>query len=129
MKAWKNAEKQAAKLLGGIRRVRVLYSESVADVIHPTLAIEVKYGKQVPIWIAKIMRPTLVNGKYLITPWVYEARDYGLYHLRQKKIKFVEDGLVQASTYSTNFPVLVMKPKGYRGVILACYWKNLRVGR
>lgn len=48
MTAWKDFEREVAKFFGGRRRVRIDYSESIGDIIHPSLSIECKYGKQVP---------------------------------------------------------------------------------
>ena len=42
MSGWKDAERQAAKILGGLRRVRIDYSESCEDVHHTKYSIEVK---------------------------------------------------------------------------------------
>lgn len=68
--AWKSAEKEVAEYFGGVRRVRVSYSESVGDVIHPEYSIEVKYGKQVPKYMVPQWPVVLtVDGvKYVTMP-------------------------------------------------------------
>lgn len=48
MKTWGRFEKEVAKALGGIRRIRISYSEVAGDVIHSFYSIECKYGKQIP---------------------------------------------------------------------------------
>lgn len=47
--AWKNAERQAAKLLGGTRNQRGAdFSKSMPDVEHPLFSVECKYRKTLP---------------------------------------------------------------------------------
>ena len=47
--AWKNAERQAAKALGGTRNPRGAdFSQSLSDVAHPLFTVEVKYRKTLP---------------------------------------------------------------------------------
>jgi hypothetical protein len=50
--AWKEAERRAAKALGGTRNKRGEdFSQSVADVSHPLFAVEVKQRKKFPqLW-------------------------------------------------------------------------------
>ena len=121
MSNWKNAERQAAKLLGGTRRVRVMYSESCEDVHHTDYAIEVKYGGQVPKWVADVKRPVILNDGLVLFKvgsgycgWVMDT----IY----KKCKFIEDGLKQASSYNPTKPaLLVMKRRGQRGMVGCMY--------
>lgn len=47
--AWKNAERQAAKALGGKRNQRGAdFSQSLPDVEHPLFSVECKYRKTLP---------------------------------------------------------------------------------
>ena len=47
--AWKQAEKQAARVLGGKRNQRGAdFSQSCPDVEHPLFTVEVKYRKALP---------------------------------------------------------------------------------
>ena len=126
MKPWKCAEKQVAKILGGRRRIRVQYSESIEDVIHPMYAIEVKYGKQIPKWV--VSRCMTVNERYILFPLEYLPR-YGLAGLIslasqwpvrvfKSKTKFIEDGLRQALSYREHgIALLCMKRPRMRGVV------------
>ena len=126
MKPWKSAEKEVANLTGGIRRVRVSYAESVGDIIHPALSIEVKYGKQVPAAV-KVTNSTF-RGDYFIMPW--RSRYFPTVIVRgTKKIKWLEGCLRQAGNYEPyKVPVVALKPKGYRGIIFVCYrWDRVRM--
>ena len=71
MKAWKALEKAVAEELGGIRNVRVSYGESACDVIHPTLALECKYGLQIPKYLRVGSMTVYVvgNKKYIVAPF------------------------------------------------------------
>lgn len=122
MKAWKNAEKQVAKLLGGIRRVRVAYSESIEDVLHKKFAIEVKYGKQVPKWVVNVKPLVCFNDEFDFV--VISSKDINkgkTYKVVRKRVKFVMDGLSQALQYDKSkkkkIPLLCLKPTRYRGII------------
>jgi len=47
--AWKNAERQAAKALGGIRNKRGAdFSQSAPDIEHALFSVECKYRKKLP---------------------------------------------------------------------------------
>lgn len=126
MKSWKLAEKETAMLLGGKRRIRVSYSESVEDVLHDIFSIEVKYGKQVPKTVV-VKEPTYYGDDYVLMP----SKDYLWMLWRGKKpvsfkrcsaTMFLHDGLTQAAKYcDKKTPVLSMKPTGHRGLIL-CFW-------
>jgi hypothetical protein len=122
MKAWKMAEKQVACLLGGIRRVRVGYAESVEDVSHDKYAIEVKYGKQIPKWIREIKVPVILNDIFYIFPMPSLVSFGRAETINRKGIKFLIDGLNQARSYNpTKRPLLVMKPPRFRGVVGCMY--------
>ena len=127
-KAWKAAEKEVAGFFGGLRRVRVSYSESVGDVIHKYYSIEVKYGKQVPKCISPELPTKLTVGgiTYCVVPsrwltvedglmtcknkwWVYKER---------KGCKFLENALEQAERYNPDLmPIVCVKPRGRHGFI------------
>lgn len=118
-KPWKSAEKQASRILCGIRRWRVSYSESVGDIIHPKLSVEVKYGKQIPA-ILRVMRPTFIAGYYLV-PSLRPNFPAVITPTKRKKIGFLECSLRQARNYDpTKIPVVALKPVGYRGIVFAC---------
>lgn len=132
MSAWKNAERQVAKILGGTRRIRVQYSESCEDVHHTQYAIEVKWGKQIPSWIAKaigIGETVLVYYSLWDRVVIFPLQDHPLSLSRdkmtkkimRKRKKFLHDGLLQAQSYSSKIPLLCLKPRGYRGII-GCMW-------
>jgi len=123
---WKAAEKEVAELVGGVRRWRVSYAESVGDIIHPTLSVEVKYGKQVPRSCI-VKNPTFL-GDYFILPW--KGRYFPTVIARDtKKIKWLDRCLRQAVNYASfKIPVVALKPNGYRGIILVCYrWDRGRM--
>ena len=120
MKNWKSAEKEVAEKLGGMRRVRASYSDSIEDVFHPTLAIEVKYGGQVPKY-CQVKHPTS-NGEYDLIPsdmwsWNIPIKKFKVAFI--KRDKFIIDGLAQAYSYNPKkTPVLCVKPRGMRGFVI-----------
>jgi hypothetical protein len=126
VKAWKEAEKQVADIFCGIRRVRVSYAESCGDIIHPVFSIEVKQGKQIPRWIAEISKPVIINETfYLICVSEDLSFSHSLVSLihapkkTRKSIKFLIDGIAQASSYDqAKRPLLCMKPPRFRGIIV-----------
>jgi hypothetical protein len=95
----------------------------VGDIIHPTLSIEVKWGKQVPAAF-KVANPTLVGGLYFVTPFKCRFSQMVILRGVKKKSKFLEACLKQASDYSPlKIPVVALKPRGYKGIILVShYW-------
>jgi len=116
MKAWKACEAEVAKLLGGIRRVRVSYGESIEDVLHPVFIIECKYGGKVPKSVVTD-HPTIF-GDYVVISTKQLGREIVKWEYRNKHLKFLERGIEQAIRYDrTKLPLLAMKPKGYRGII------------
>lgn len=130
-KRWKALEKQVAKALGGQRRVRVSYSESVEDVIHDTYAIECKYGKQVPAY-CRVKSPVVYyypNGEaFLLFPekdcWVMDDKDWHL-PLKRRDCGFVKLGLTQARGYDPKkIPILCMKSPGMRGFVIGMYYMD-----
>ena len=78
---WKNVERQAAKLFGGIRTG--CNGESRRDIEHLDLSIEVKHRKTLPDWIHKAMEQAEREKEHRI-PMVY---------LHERNMKF-EDGYV-----------------------------------
>lgn len=125
MSNWKNAERQAAKLLGGTRRVRINYSESCEDVHHTRYAIEVKYGKQVPEWVGKIKGPVLVNGLLILFPLGSSSSGPAFEDAKaiyRKKIGFIIDGMIQAHGYTPEKrPLLLMKRPRQQGLTACMY--------
>lgn len=129
MKPWKLAEKQVAKVLGGLRRHRVSYSESIEDVLHPYYSVEVKYGKQVPK-CCRVKKPTVIkSGRrwFLLIPdgfWKSEtSSEVQWIHLGgpmvNKRVKFLEKAMDQAASYSEDkIPIVGLKPRRCRGVII-----------
>ena len=120
--AWKAAERAVANVLGGTRRVRINYSESCEDVHHTKYAVEVKYGLQVPVWVRKIKEPILVNDLVVLFPLgSFASRSFSEAKSINKKIKFIIDGMIQASSYCrteggpTKPPLLCMKGPRQRG--------------
>lgn len=122
-KAWKELEKTVAKLLGGIRRVRVSYSESIGDVIHPIFSIEVKWGKQIPKCVVTD-HPTIF-GDYVVISTKQLGEDIVKWEYRNKHLKFLEKGIKQAIRYDrSKIPLLAMKPRHFRGVIFAMRYND-----
>lgn len=127
-KAWKQAERQVASLIGGLRRSRGAdWSESIEDVIHDKFAVEVKYGKQIPKYVQQDRLTVMLGDKSHYVVFTLEQdkrRSEGRFEYR-KSIKFIEHGIRQAMRYDktgTKIPLLAMKPKRYRGIIFCCRW-------
>jgi hypothetical protein len=78
---WKNVEREAAKLFGGVRTG--CNGESRRDVEHPKLSIEVKHRKTLPDWLHSAMGQAVREAESR-TPIVY---------LHERHMKF-EDGYV-----------------------------------
>jgi hypothetical protein len=122
MKAWKQAEKEVAKWLGGFRRVRVGYGERIGDIGHPYHTVEVKWGKQIPK-VCRVKHPTLLitsKASWLLTPssWTY-AYIMRPVRVKRKRCKFLEDAFEQALRYDPDkVPLVGLKPKGYRGFVM-----------
>ena len=122
-KPWKSLEKAAAKLLGGQRRVRVSYAESVEDVLHPRYGIECKYGKQVPGY-CKVKEVTRLNDDYLLVPSDCFGKRNGKWEEKTVgyDLEFLQKGMAQAQSYdSEKIPVLCLKPQRWSGFVL-CFW-------
>ena len=60
-RAWKDLEREVAKYMRGKRYVRIDYSESAPDVLHPKFSIECKYRAKLP---------------YLFTQGMVQAKRY-----------------------------------------------------
>ena len=127
-KPWKEAEKEVSRMLGGVRRVRVSYSESIEDVSHPKYAIEVKWGLHIPKWVRKVKEPVLVNDLVVLFPLgSFASRSFSEAKSINKKIKFIIDGMIQASSYCraeggpTKPPLLCMKGPRQRGLVGCMY--------
>lgn len=125
-KCWKSFEKEVAEFFGGKRVIRVSYGESSPDVLHPTLAIECKYGNQVPKSL-RVSAPTrfMSNGKPIIGFPAGELKKNNTVFEDCEKhcMKFCIDGLVQAMSYEEcagKLPVLCLKAPRMRGFVVVC---------
>lgn len=121
MQAWKRTEKAVAEALGGVRRVRVSYSESVGDIVHPHYSIEVKYGKQVPKYCI-VKKPTMLkceDRNYKLMPSKFMNDTFHVYDYEEcARDKFLADCFWQARQYSDKTPLVCMKPPRYHGFII-----------
>ena len=132
--AWKKAEVEAAKLLGGTRRVRINYSESVEDVIHAKYAIEVKQGNQIPKYciVKEPVIYTTVSDAYIL----FHSSDIDILEDRtsrgwliqtqeQKNCEFIEKAIEQARSYDRKkVPLVCLKPCYFRGLILVMHYSD-----
>lgn len=120
-KSWKALEREVAKALGGIRRVRVGYGESVEDVIHGKFAIEAKYGRQVPKY-CHVKVPTVLNEAYVLVPDKLWNGVYGRCRVERSvgyDLEFLQKGLAQAQQYNLDkIPLLCLKPVRRRGFVM-----------
>lgn len=120
-KAWKDFEREVATAFGGKRRIRISYSESCEDIIHPTLAIECKYGLQVPL--ASVVNDPTDRDSFVLIPSEklnYLERQVGMdgfYPVAGKSGRiFFRLGLEQARMYASDkTPLLCMKRPRQRG--------------
>ena len=123
MKPWKMLEKKVAKELGGLRRIRVSYSESIGDVLHKKYSIECKYGKQVPAY-CNVSYPTYLYTKghrYLLTPSDYIGRPVLCFDREDRNIRgeFLEKAFRQARQYAPKKqPIVCVKPRYRRGFVM-----------
>jgi hypothetical protein len=64
VKDWKGCERRVAELLGG-QRIPVTGRQrgEVPDIEHPTLSIECKSRKKLPIWIENAMRQAEASAR------------------------------------------------------------------
>ena len=126
---WKAFEKEVAVFFGGLRAVRIDYAESIGDVIHDRLAIECKYGNQVPSYVkvdvltvyehetnlyVACPASKMEGGRYVISGITYKIL---------KRALFLERGLQQASGYAENkgkIPVLCCKPQRFNSFVVVC---------
>jgi len=93
---WKRFEAQTAVALGGMRRVRIRYSESIEDVHHILYSIECKYGKSIP------------NKA-----------------LKGKQCKFLDRAWEQAVGYNPDkIPLVCLKRPRMRGFIIISDYSN-----
>lgn len=121
---WKAAEKEVAEYFGGHRRLRVQYDERIGDIIHPTLSIEVKYGKCIPKYLQINNSTTLCVGTavYLLTLSTQEdiLKTAGIYEVKKKKqVVFLEQAFNQAQSYNPTLePVVCVKAAGMTGFII-----------
>ncbi len=131
-KAWKNAEREVAESLGGVRVVRLSYSESSPDVLHPSLAVEVKYGDQVPKHL-NVDGPTILTSRktgfcYTLMPYKSLFEQHIFYDRREvASCGFLERGLAQAKSYPDTqgkMAVLCLKPKRYRTFIICMLFQD-----
>ena len=116
MTSWKLAEKEVARYFGGTRRVRIMYSEEIGDIIHPEYSIEVKYGKQVPEYCMTDDWLSL-NGYQLYPSRLGKSK--GVIKSKRKSTKFLDDAMAQAERYDlSKEPIVCLKSKGMRGFII-----------
>lgn len=131
MTAWKNFEKEVASFFGGLRRIRINYSESVEDITHPKYSIECKYGNQVPKYISGVDMPTS-NGEYVLIPsteWSWRIPCNRFVIKKLVKDRFIVDGIAQAYGYDrTKVPMLCAKPRGRRGFVIAMRYSDYMRG-
>ena len=110
MKAWKNLEKTVAEILGGVRHVRVSYSEKAQDVDHEYYTVECKYRKSLP-------------------PYLEECIKYSKFvpvRLYRKIPKLILDGLEQAKSYNpSKTPILALREHNKRLIIGVMLMSNL----
>jgi len=126
LKSWKKLEKDVAKALDGVRRVRYSYSESIEDVYHQWFTIECKWGKQVPAY-CNVKHPTS-NGEFDLIPSCDVMQCKALntkippnqFEVQPiKRDKFIQDGLAQALGYNPDkVPLLCVKPSRYIGFVI-----------
>ena len=122
-KAWKSFEVEVSNAFHGRRNIRVSYGESTCDVIHPTLALEAKYGLQIPKYLC-VDRPVcyqVEDKSYVVSPLAMLERHERL-TLQRKEVKFLSNGLKQAGDYPENvgkFPVLCCKRPRQHGFTVA----------
>jgi len=126
-KPWKSAEKEVSKYFGGTRRIRVSFSEEVGDILHPTLSLEVKYGKQIPACL-RVKKPTLmrVNGVlYSLVP--SKSKDKVYRNLKGvKKCKFLESAFKQALGYAPDkIPMVCVKWPRCHGFVKIGRWSDV----
>lgn len=126
--AWKSAESEVARYFGGLRRSRGAdYSQSIGDIIHPHLSIEVKWGKQIPKKLRVDRYTTLIIGRYVL----YHNQRIGQERRRLFiDSQFLDKAFRQAKTYSPfKKAVVCLKPKGYKGFIIVEEWRSQENGR
>lgn len=58
---WKSVERQLARLIGG-RRTNRDRGERVEDITHPILSVEVKHGKQIPVFVTRVLEQANLNS-------------------------------------------------------------------
>lgn len=138
MAAWKTFEKEVATFFGGLRRIRIMYHESIGDVLHPYFQIECKYGGQVPKYLSVDMpyELTVQRGnfycRYRVVPSMFIAVKKKIIYSRRrfdwnpadtrKKATFLERTMEQAKKYdSSKRPLVCVKPKYRRGFV--CIWE------
>ena len=126
MKPWKLAEKEVARYFGGVRRSRVSYGERIGDIIHPDYSIEVKWGKQIPMYCRTKEAVILESdeGKYYLLEWSkQDKKRYNLAGVRcisLKSTKFLDDCFAQAMRYNGHKePIVCLKPKSSVGFVIA----------
>ena len=125
-RAWKSAEAEVSKFFGVERRVRVSYDESIGDTTpHPVYSIEVKWGKQVPKYLA-VKTPCILRLKdcrrtFFLTPAKYWAdKEWWIRGLKTRKEgAFLLDALTQAARYNVaKIPLVCVKPNRFNGFVI-----------
>ena len=125
MKAWKNLEREVAKHFGGIRRIRISYSEKAGDIIHPKYSIECKYGKCIPKYLRYAQPTRLIVGRksYIVVPSTLENYVMSIFipEVVKKSVVFLANAIAQAKRYNpTLMPLVCVKYKNQRGFNI-CY--------
>ncbi len=131
MKAWKKLEKDVARFFGGVRRVRINYSEACEDVLHDQLALECKYGKQVPKYLVPDVPVLFSVGdrSFILSPGtdllevdgkrVLNVGLLGLVPRKRKNATFLTKALEQAANYAPDkTPVACFKRPNMHGFVV-----------
>ena len=119
MAQWKAFEREVAAFFNGTRRVRISYSEKIGDILHPTLSIECKYGKQIPKYLMP-SEPTLLTtkrGKYVVShSSELECTDRNPTQYVFGAGKFIDEAMDQARSYNpTLMPMVCVKGRSKTG--------------
>ena len=115
-------EREVAAFFNGTRRVRVSYSDKIGDIIHPSLSIECKYGKQVPKYLmpdeptilhtmvaGKLARFLVVHSSELGSPINPTQHAFG-------RGRFLEEAIGQARRYNPTLkPIVCVKGRSKAG--------------
>jgi hypothetical protein len=115
MAQWKALEREVAAFFNGTRRVRVSYSDKIGDIIHPSLSIECKYGKQVPKYLMPAETTILTTLTTQLTRYVIVHSSVFPDRIKPTqwifgKGKFLEEAMDQARRYNPTLkPIVCVK--------------------